>query len=374
MTLGASPRADDDGGIDVHITDLRAYSTFLLRGTLGAADAYIAGWWTCDDLVGLFRLLTRNSEAMAALDRGVANWLTRAAAWVNSFRRNTVAGSRRNIQAHYDLSNHFFETFLDDTMAYSAGLFSHPGATLQEASRAKFERVCKQLELSPRDRVLEVGSGWGGFAIHAAREYGCRVTTTTISPSQYRYARDAIERAGVADRVDIRLEDYRQLTGRYDKIVSIEMIEAVGHEFLETFFRVCSDLLRPGGAMLLQTITIPEARYDIYRRSVDFIQKHVFPGGNVPSVAALSAAMTRGGDLRIRDRFDFGDHYAETMRHWRERFWANIDRVRQLGFGERFVRMWNYYLCYCESGFLDAEIGVAQLLLVKPDCRLGGTR
>lgn len=355
------------GAVELHVADPRTYTALAASGTLGAASAYLNGWWECDDLVALFRLLTRNAPAMASLDQGIASWLTRAQAWLHRRRRNTLPGSRRNIHAHYDLGDDFFSLFLDETMAYSSGVFPRPAATLAEASVEKFERMCRLLRLTPSDHVLEIGTGWGGFALHAARHYGCRVTTTTISRNQHAFALRRVREAGLDERVRVLCEDYRELRGVYDKIVSIEMIEAVGHEFLDVFFRQCSALLRPGGTMALQTITLPDARYDAYRRSVDFIQKYIFPGGCIPSLGALAAAIGRASDLRVTRLHDFGLHYAETLRHWRLRFWDNIEAVRALGYDERFIRMWHYYLCYCEAGFLDKQIGLAQILLEKPE-------
>jgi cyclopropane-fatty-acyl-phospholipid synthase len=267
---------------EVRIDDARAYTAFATRGTLGAAAAFIEGWWDCDDLIGLFRLLTKNADVMSALDGALSRWATSASAWMHRLRRNTINGSRQNIHAHYDLGNEFFALFLDETMAYSAGIFPNPNSTLAEASTEKFDRLCRMLDLTPQDQVLEIGAGWGGFALHAARHYGCRVTTTTISRNQYDFATRRIAAAGLDHRVAVLCEDYRQLRGVFDKLVSIEMVEAVGHEFLDTFFRQCSTLLRPNGAMALQTITIPDQRYDAHRRSVEFTQKYIFPGGCVP--------------------------------------------------------------------------------------------
>jgi cyclopropane-fatty-acyl-phospholipid synthase len=356
--------------VEIRIDDARSYTALATRGTLGAAAAFIDGWWDCDDLVGLFRLLTNNADAMSALDGAFSRWVTRASAWMHRLRRNTIQGSRENIHAHYDLSNEFFALFLDDTMAYSAGIFPRPEATLLESSTEKFDRICRMLDLTPRDHVLEIGTGWGGFAMHAARNYGCRITTTTISRNQHDFATRRIADAGLDDRITVLCEDYRQLNGVFDKLVSIEMVEAVGHEFLDTYFRQCSKLLRPSGAMALQTITIPDQRYDAYRRSVDFIQQYIFPGGCIPCLSTIAGSVRRATDLRITRLDDFGLHYAKTVEHWRHRFWQNIDAVRRLGFDERFVRMWHYYLCYCEAGFLDNQIGVAQILLAKPDCRI----
>ena len=361
--------AETDNAREIQVHDFRAYPALALKGTLGAADAYIDGWWSCEDLVGLFRLLTKNAAAMSAMDSGLPRFFSRLGAWAQMLRRNTIAGSHRNIRDHYDLGDDFYSLFLDNTMAYSSGVFAQPESTLAEASVEKFERICRKLELSPRDHLLEIGTGWGGFALHAARNYGCRVTTTTISRNQYEYARRRVKEAGLEDRVIVLREDYRQLAGAYDKIVSIEMIEAVGHEFLDLFFRKCSCLLQPDGLMVLQTITIPDHRYDAYRRSVDFIQKFIFPGGCIPAFSAMANSIRRATDFRVFHLEEFGRHYAETLSRWRAAFWSSIEQVRKLGFDDRFIRMWHYYLCYCEAGFLDNQIGVAHLVLAKPDCR-----
>jgi len=366
--LGAN-RSGDDVAAAIRVHDFRFYPLLALRGTLGAAQAYLNGWWDCDDLTRLFRLLTRNSSVLSSMDGAVARCWRGLKAWAHYFRRNTLRGSRRNIAAHYDLGEEFYSLFLDETLTYSAGVFTHPDATLADASRAKYERICRKLELSPRDHVLEIGTGWGGFALHAAQHFGCRVTTTTISRRQHEHACQRIRQAGLEGRVHVLCQDYRHLTGSYDHIVSIEMIEAVGHQYLETFFRTCSGLLRADGMMLLQAITIPDERFEAYRRSVDFIQAYVFPGGCLPSVAAMANAIGRGTDFRFLHLEDFGRHYAETLYRWRKRFWQNIDEIRSLGFDEPFIRMWHYYLCYCEAGFLENQIGVAQILLAKPECR-----
>lgn len=353
----------------MQIHDRRTYAALLTRGTLGAADAYIDGWWTSSDLVALIRLLLQNGKTIAQLDDGLAGWLAKAASWSRCFRRNTPSGSRRNIRDHYDLGDDFFRLFLDETMAYSSGIFPHREASLKDASIEKFDRACRLLQLTPADHVLEIGSGWGGFAMHAARKYGCRVTTTTLSKNQYDFVRASIADAGLSDRIEVRLDDYRQLNGVYDKIASIEMIEAVGHEFLPVYFRTCSERLRPTGAMLLQAITIVDGKYDSYRSSLDFIQKHIFPGGILPSRAALQGAIA-AGDLVVRRADDCGIHYAETMKHWRHRFRASLDAIRRLGFDDRFLRKWHYYFCYCEAGFRERQISVGQYLLAKPGCQI----
>lgn len=366
---GDAVQGVDGEVVDIAVHDARFYRELALRGTLGAGEAYLRGWWSCPDLVNLFRLLARNADALSGMDGGPARLWRWLGGLFRRRRRNTLAGSRRNIAEHYDLGNHFYELFLDETMTYSAGLFEHPEASLAEASIAKYERICRKLRLSPGDHILEIGSGWGGFALHAARRYGCRVTSTTISQAQHEYCRRKVREAGLGEFVNFVCEDYRALTGRFHKLVSIEMIEAVGHEYLDVYFRKCSELLADDGMMLMQAITIPEQRYDSYRRSEDFIQRYIFPGGCLPSLGAITASLGRVTDLRLTHLLDFAEHYAATLACWRERFWNRIDAIRGLGFDERFIRMWHYYLCYCEAGFRERQIGVAQILLEKPTCR-----
>jgi cyclopropane-fatty-acyl-phospholipid synthase len=286
--------------------------------------------------------------------------------WLN---RNDKNGSRRNIAAHYDLGNRFFELFLDDTMAYSCGIFANAGTSLLEASTAKFDAACSKLDLKAGQHLLEIGTGWGGLAIHAARHYGCHVTTTTISREQYDFSRERVERAGLGDRITLLLEDYRDLRGQYDALVSIEMIEAVGHQYLGTYFRRCSDLLRPTGAMLLQAITIRDQFYEQARRSVDFIKRFIFPGAFIPSVQSLVSSVARSSDMKLFHLEDIGPHYARTLKIWRERFLARQAEVRAQGYPERFVRMWEFYLCYCEGGFEERQLGDVQMLLTKPRAR-----
>ncbi|MHB0959762.1 MAG: class I SAM-dependent methyltransferase [Pirellulaceae bacterium] len=358
-----------DLNVRIVIRDPRAYSVIALGGSLGAAEAYMYGYWETDDLFSALRLFVLNATVLSSLDRGAARLLAPARMAWRWARRNTPAGSRRNIAAHYDLSNDFFALMLDSTMTYSSAIFDAPEHSLQQASTAKYERICRKLQLSPQDHVLEIGSGWGGFAIHAAREYGCHVTTTTISRQQYEEAEGRIQAAGVADRVRLLREDYRALTGCYDKLVSIEMIEAVGENMLGTFFRQCSNLLRPQGMMVLQAITVPDYRYDDYRRSIDFINRYVFPGGFLPSWSAMLRAIQRETDFQLLHMEDFGDHYARTLSHWRQNFWSQLPQVRSLGFDAQFIRMWDYYLCYCEAGFRERLIGVSQSLFAKPLCR-----
>lgn len=341
----------------------------VLGGSLSVAESYLRGDWDCDDLTAFFRLFVRNMEATDQLDRG----LSRVTQWVNriyhKWHTNTKEGSRRNIHAHYDLGNDFFQLMLDETMAYSSGIFLSPDSTLYDASVEKIDRLCRQLELKPSDHLLEIGTGWGGLALHAARRYGCRVNTTTISQQQYEIARQRIQDAGLSDRVTLLLTDYRDLTGQYDKLVSVEMIEAVGHQFLDTYLAQCSRLLKPEGSFALQAITMPDRRYAQYLKSVDYIQKYIFPGGCLPSLAAILDSTARVTDLQMVHTEDFGPHYARTLREWRSRFHARLDEVYALGYPERFVRMWDYYLCYCEAAFDEHYTGVVQMLFDKPKCR-----
>jgi len=345
------------------------YRSLLLAGSRGLGESYVAGWWSADDLTRLIRLLILNLHLLEGL---VGRWVRLAAPLYRLLQlpfRNTLAGSRANITAHYDLGNDFYALFLDETMTYSCGIFEQEDSTLEEASLAKYDRICRKLGLQPGDHVLEIGSGWGGFAIHAAGRYGCRVTTTTISRAQYDLARERIAAAGLTDRVTLLLKDYRHLEGIYDKLVSIEMIEAVGYEYWDTFFRVCSDRLKDDGLMCLQAITIADQVFDRYRRSYDFIRSHVFPGSCLTSVAAMTSSLARATDLRLIHLEDITPHYARTLRLWRERFFANLDKVRALGYPESFIRLWEFYLCYCEGGFAEHYLGDVQLVLAKPGYR-----
>jgi cyclopropane-fatty-acyl-phospholipid synthase len=350
----------------VEVCDPRFYRELVFGGSLGAAEAYIRGYWRCADLVGLIRIFCRNAAITTGMDH-IPAWLLRPLRVAgHRMRRNTASGSRRNIAAHYDLGNDFFSLFLDETLAYSCAVFPAAESTLFEASVAKFDLICRKLELTPADHLLEIGTGWGGFALHAARQYGCRITTTTISRKQHEHALERIRAAGLADRVTVLLEDYRELRGSYDKLVSIEMIEAVGHRYFDTYFRACSDRLKPQGMMLLQAIVIPDQKYDRYRRSVDFIQRYIFPGGCLPSIGAICQSIGRATDFRLLHLEDITPHYADTLAHWRRHFQANLDRVRILGFAEEFIRTWEFYFCYCEGGFRERVIGDMQIVLAKP--------
>jgi cyclopropane-fatty-acyl-phospholipid synthase len=364
-------------GVDLactlHLDHPQAFADAAFGGTVGAGEAYVRGLWRCDDLVALVRIFVANREQMNRIDSGwsfVRRPLLRLFHFAN---RNSKQGSARNIAAHYDLGNGLYQLMLDDTMAYSCAIFPHADATLAQGSEAKFEAACRKLDLKPTDHVLEIGTGWGGFAIHAVSRYGCRVTTATLSRAQRDFAVRKIEALGLSDRITVLLEDYRdlkgELEGHYDKLVSIEMVEAVGAPFLDGYFRKCARLLKPEGAMLLQAITIQDQFYDQARKSVDFIQRYVFPGSFIPSVQALSKSLAAATDFKIFHLEDIGPHYARTLRLWRERFMRNRAAVRELGYSDSFVRLWEYYLCYCEGGFMERQLGTVQMLLTKPGCR-----
>jgi len=366
--FGASAEAAD-ATLHLSVHDRRFYGDIAFGGALGAGESYMQGHWSCDDLTGLIQLLLRNREVLEGMEGGLTRLtapLQKAFHWVN---RNTRTGSQRNIAAHYDLGNDFFRLWLDPTMMYSAAVFEHKDATLHQASVAKLDRICTKLDLRPSDHVVEIGTGWGGFALHAAANYGCEVTTTTISREQFELASERVAAAGLSNRIHLLLEDYRDLSGSFDKLVSIEMIEAVGHHYLDTYFDKCSSLLKDDGAMLLQAITIQDQRYERALKTIDFIKRYIFPGSFIPSVAAISDSLMRSTDMKVFHLEDIGPHYATTLRHWRERFFAHIEEISAQGYPEEFIRMWEYYLRYCEGGFLERAIGTVQVLLTKPGCR-----
>ncbi len=354
----------EDGFVaEVEVNDPRFYRALVVGGSLGAAQAYINGWWDTPDLCAVFRLFVGNPHCADGMDGGLARarvWLSRIG---HRWRSNTRRGSRTNITDHYDLGNDFFALVLDPTMTYSCAFYPDEHTGLQDAQRAKLDRICRKLGLQSGHHVLEIGSGWGSFAIHAARNYGCRVTTTTISPSQHDLARQRIAAAGVGDRVELLRKDYRDLTGSYDRIVSIEMVEAVGHRFLPTYFGKIAELMKPGGAALIQAITTPDHRYRQYLRNPDFIQRYVFPGSCCPSLSAMIAAIHTSADLKVTHLEDIGAHYARTLRDWRNNFDANRDRLRELGYSDRLLRVWHYYLCYCEAGYAEGYLGDLQIVL-----------
>jgi len=360
-------RPDLAARIVVH--DCSAYRDFVFGGSIGGAEAYMLGKWSSPELTDVVRLFSANIDVLNDMDdrRILTQRLTdKIGHWLN---RNSEKQARENISRHYDLSNAFFELFLDPEMMYSAAIYPRPDASLDEAALHKLDVICRKLELQPADHLLEIGTGWGGLAIHAAREYGCRVTTTTISRQQYEAARARVREAGLEDRVEVLFEDYRNLRGSFDKLVSVEMIEAVGHAYYRQYFSGCASLLKPHGLMLLQAITVPGQRYEYTQGSVDFIQKYIFPGGSLPSHEAILSTVTRHTDMVMVGMHEIGLDYANTLRDWRRRFLGKLEQVRALGFDDTFIRMWNYYLCYCQGGFEERIIGTAQILLAKPGWR-----
>lgn len=357
---------------EIRITDLSCYRELCLQGGLGAAAAYMDGKWHSPALGEVFTVLLDNLTEVDAVSGGAARIAAALASARHRWRRNSRAGSQRNIGQHYDLGNEFFALFLDDSMTYSAAIYPDPNSSLGAASRHKLDLICRKLRLGPGDHVLEIGSGWGSFAIHAARHYGCRVTTTTISAAQHAFATRRIAAEGLGDRVSVRRDDYRDLDGIYDKLVSIEMIEAVGHQRLPAFFAACSRLLKDDGAMLLQVISMPEQRYRRYLRHSDFIQRYIFPGSCCPSLGAMLDAVRRSSDLKLVHGVDIAAHYARTLRDWRDNFERHEGAVRALGYPQRFVRMWRYYLNYCEAGFASRYLSDYQLVFTRPGSRLEG--
>ena len=354
--------------VEITVLSSDFWGAVAFGGSVGAAESYINGEWTVTDLTGLIRLMVRNASVLEDLEGGLARLaepVRRVLHWLN---RNDLTGSRKNIAAHYDLGNAFFERMLDPTMAYSSAIYPSETATLHEAQIHKFDTICRKLALRPDDRLLEIGTGWGGLAMHAARHYGAKVTTTTISREQHDYAREAIAKAGLSDRITLLFEDYRALTGQYDKLVSIEMIEAVGHHYLDTYLKTCSDRLSPHGMMLLQAITLQDQSYKAALRQVDFIQRYVFPGSFIPSVSAITTSLAASTDMKVFHLEDFGPHYARTLAAWRNNVFADPQAIRTLGYSDEFLRLWEFYLCYCEGGFLERHIGDVHMLLTKPRC------
>jgi len=344
----------------ITVRNPRFYRRLVTGRSLGMAEAYLDGDFECDDLPSLFRIFSRNLEWHRTFGKTL-ELASRTAARIGYWlATNTRSGSRRNIGAHYDLGNEFFELFLDPSMMYSSAIFDDANMSLADAQTARLDETCRRLQLKASDHLLEIGTGWGGFALHAAKNFGCRVTTTTISENQFRYAQQRVAAAGLSDRVTVLQQDYRDLTGTYDKLVSLEMIEAVGPQYYDQYFSKCADLLDANGRMLLQAIVMPEQRYSQYLKSVDFIQKYIFPGGCLPSVTAMQNSMTKNSRLRLLSMDDFAEGYARTLREWRRNFLERLDDVRQLGYSERFIRMWDYYLTYCEGAFEERAVGVVQ--------------
>jgi cyclopropane-fatty-acyl-phospholipid synthase len=348
------------------------FKSVILYGDIGFGESYVDGYWETDNITNVIQWFLLNLDNVPVISGANAKtWALNTLKLTNKLyhtgRVNSLSGSKKNISAHYDLNNHFFALFLDPSMTYSSAYFREEGLSLEEAQLEKYERLCKQLHLKATDHVLEIGSGWGANAIYMAKNYGCRVTSLTISEEQYKLAKERVEAEGLSDRVEILIQDYRLMEGEFDKIVSIEMIEAVGHEFLPTYFKKCSDLLKKDGIFAFQVITSPDSRYDAIRKGVDWIQKYIFPGSLLPSVGAINSAINKTSDFTLVDLKDMGLDYARTLKIWFDKFNENIKEVKSLGFDETFIRKWNYYLNYCEAAFAMRNINVMQMTYTRPN-------
>lgn len=352
----------------IEILNEEVYSLLASKGMVGCAEAYILGYWRTTDLLAVIRLLAMNMNIAKQLDKksALSTLLFNIYAKIST---NNIKGSKRNISAHYDLGNDFFELFLDKWMMYSSAVFADPLQTLEQASENKLKMVCEKLQLQENDHVLEIGTGWGGLACYMAANYGCKVTTTTISIQQYNKAKERVVSLGLQDKVIVLLEDYRQLKGQFDKLVSIEMIEAVGHEYYEQYFKQCSNLLAPNGLMLIQSILVSDQRYEYARKNIDFIKRYIFPGGCLPSYDVISQHLTVVTDMNILHAEDITYDYAQTLALWREQFNQSLDKVNDQGFSEQFIRMWDFYFCYCQAGFMERSIHATQMLFAKPSWR-----
>lgn len=361
--------ADAELNTTITVTDPAFYQKLVLAGSVGGGEAYIHGFWRCDNLTALVQIFARNLEVLDKMDSTWAR-LSRPMLKLLNFRnRNTISQSRRNIAAHYDLGNAMYQLFLDPSMMYSSAVYPAADSTLEQAQQHKLQQICERLQLKTSDHLLEIGTGWGSMAIYAAQHYGCKVTTTTISQQQYDYTKARVAELGLQDKITLLFEDYRLLTGTYDKLVSIEMIEAVGDDFLDNYFEKCSSLLKPDGIMVLQAITMVDHRYQQYVREVDFIKRYIFPGGCLPSISRMASAVANKTDLVIRQVQDIGFDYARTLKDWCDNFMAQRDAVNQLGYDDNFIRLWHFYLCYCEGGFRERATSAVHLVLSKPQNR-----
>lgn len=358
--------------VEMRVRSPEFFRQCVLFGNIGLGEAYVEGDWETDDITGVITWFIQNIAAVqgshaSSTRLAGTNLLKFYNRLVHLLRPNSVKTSRRNIAEHYDLGNDFYSLWLDSTMTYSAARFTRAGQPLEEAQWAKYEALCQKLELKPGDHVLEIGCGWGGFCTHAAREHGCRVTAVTISEEQYKFAMDRVKREGLDHLIEIRLQDYRHISGKFDKIASIEMLEAVGDAYVDGYFAKCHELLKPHGMLAFQVITVPDCRYGNLKRGVDWIQKHIFPGSLLLSAARINAAVNRTGDLFLHGMEDLGAGYARTLRQWYGRFYAKLDEVRALGFDDRFIRKWSYYLNYCEAAFATRNISVVQMVYTRPN-------
>jgi cyclopropane-fatty-acyl-phospholipid synthase len=352
--------------VNVQVESQEFYILLGSGGLLGAAEAYAGGLWKTDDLLMLIRTIFQNKDVMAQLESGWSKLMKPINTIIHWRRKNSLSGSKQNILAHYDLSNEFYQLWLDETMTYSSGIFQNQSISMKDASIEKLDRICRKLDIKLEDSVLEIGTGWGSFALHAAENYGCHVTTTTISDAQYNFVQNKIENAGLNDKITLLREDYRNLKGQYDKVVSIEMIEAVGHEYVPLYFQKVSSLLKDDGLFGLQGITYNNQNFDVYKRSVDFIKKYIFPGSCLISVSQVTEVMKNYTDLSLSHLEDITMHYATTLKNWRFNFLNEIDNVKNLGFSNEFINMWEFYFVYCEAGFRERNIGDYQFVFSKP--------
>ena len=359
-------KRDGEPKATINVVRSSIWERVVFGGTIGAAESYMDGDWTTEDLVGLIRIFCANRDVMESMEGGLAALKWPALKLWHLARRDTIAQARKNISAHYDLGNEFFEAWLDPTMAYSCGIFNSADSTMLGASLKKIYALCEKLKLQPNDELLEIGSGWGALAIFAASNYGCKVTTATISKNQYNHVRSEVKRLKLEHLVTPVFCDYRKLTGKFDKIVSVEMIEAVGHHYLDTYFAKVSDLLKPHGVAAIQAITIRDQAYEYAIRNVDFIQRYIFPGSNIPSVSRMMMSVRDHTDLVLSDLEDITEHYCRTLSQWRAAFWRAEPKLRSLGMNDAGLRMWDYYFAYCEGGFAEKVIGVCQIVLSKP--------
>jgi len=360
---------DSELQVNVQVHSQEFYVMTGSGGAMGIAEAYILGYWTSDDVVMLMRIILKNRSILMSLDNGFAKVLSPINKLIHRSRQNTLKGSKENILAHYDLSNDFYKLWLDPTMTYSCAYFKDTNTTLEDASIEKLDRMCRKLKLSEVDNILEVGTGWGSFSIHAAKNYGCSITTTTISDAQYEYAKSRVVEEGLESKINVINKDYRKLDGQYDKIVSIEMIEAVGYEYISEYFRKLSSLLKPDGLMALQGITYNDQNFDTYKDSVDFIKKYIFPGSCLISISQIIDVIKNKTDLSMIDMEDITRHYAETLNRWRKNFMNVLPEVKEMGYSKAFINMWEFYFLYCEAGFLERNIGDVQMVFAKSGAR-----
>ncbi|MEM8843857.1 MAG: cyclopropane-fatty-acyl-phospholipid synthase family protein [Pseudomonadota bacterium] len=363
-------KADENNLLaEIKINNIHMFKAILLGGEPEAGKTYVDQWWETDNLLNVLRIFIVNRDVLFSFEYGLGSVAKYIERFYNYLARNTKIGSKKNIKAHYDIGNDLYKLFLDENLMYSSAYFTHEDQSLEEASEYKLKLICETLQLNSEDHIIEIGSGWGGFAIYAAQNYGCHITTTTISEEQYRLADNRIRKLNLEDKITLLKKDYRTLTGKYDKLVSIEMIEAVGHKYLDTYFKVCSNLLKSNGAMLIQAITISDRIYDSYISSQDFIRKYVFPGGSLPSISSIMKSTSKHTDLDLYSTKSFAESYAKTLEIWFQRFISQRNQVIELGYPQSFLRLWEYYLKYCQAGFENRVIDVHQIAFKKPNNR-----